>query len=94
MQVADLEAKARVVLTGLGFKEDMLQKPFSTLSGGWRMRCMLASALTHTSDVIVLDEVGQVNRELLEAGSDIANRVVLSPLTSWICLESCGYSAT
>ena len=56
MQVADIEAKARVILTGLGFKEPMLNRPFSALSGGWRMRCMLASALTQKSDIIILDE--------------------------------------
>ena len=56
MQVADIEARARVVLSGLGFKGPMLEKPYSTLSGGWRMRCMLASALVQTSDIIILDE--------------------------------------
>ena len=56
MQVIDIEAKARVILTGLGFKEPMLSTPFSALSGGWRMRCMLASVLAQTSDIIILDE--------------------------------------
>ena len=56
MKVADIEAKARTILNGLGFKEAMLQKKYSQLSGGWQMRCMLASALTQTSDVLILDE--------------------------------------
>ena len=56
MQVSDIEAKARIILLGLGFKEEMLTKPFSTLSGGWRMRCMLAAALTQALDIIILDE--------------------------------------
>ena len=56
MKVVDIEAKARLILNGLGFKEAMLEKKFSALSGGWRMRCMLASALTQTSDIIILDE--------------------------------------
>jgi ATPase subunit of ABC transporter with duplicated ATPase domains len=56
MQLVDMEAKARGILTGLGFEESMLSKPFSTLSGGWKMRCMLAAALTHTADIRILDE--------------------------------------
>ena len=56
MQVSDIEAKARIILHGLGFKEPQFQKPFNTLSGGWRMRCLLACALTHPSDIILLDE--------------------------------------
>ena len=56
MQVSDIEAKARTILHGLGFKEAQYQKPFNTLSGGWRMRCLLASVLTHPSDIILLDE--------------------------------------
>ena len=56
MQLADIEAKARIVLGGLGFSRDQLGKPVSALSGGWRMRCSLATALTQTSDIIILDE--------------------------------------
>ena len=56
MQVSDIEAKARTILHGLGFKETQYQKPFNTLSGGWRMRCLLAAALTHPADIILLDE--------------------------------------
>jgi ATPase subunit of ABC transporter with duplicated ATPase domains len=32
------EPRARKVLSGLGFKEEMMIKPTSKLSGGWRMR--------------------------------------------------------
>ena len=34
----------------------MLTEAFFNLSGGWRMRCMLAAALTQTSDTTILDE--------------------------------------
>lgn len=34
----------------------MLTKPFSTLSGGWRMRCMLAGILIQDPDIMILDE--------------------------------------
>ena len=56
MQISDMEAKARHVLAGLGFKEPQLNKPFSALSGGWKMRCLLAAALTQSSDILILDE--------------------------------------
>lgn len=56
MQVADIEGKARGILTGLGFKEATFIKAFSTLSGGWRTRCELATVLTQTSDILILDE--------------------------------------
>ncbi|KAL2864773.1 ABC-F family ATP-binding cassette domain-containing protein [Aspergillus lucknowensis] len=56
MKVADVEQQARQILLGLGFKEDMLDKPYHTLSGGWRMRCMLASILIQNPDIMILDE--------------------------------------
>ena len=56
MQTADVEAKARHALGGLGFKESQLTKPFSSLSGGWKMRCLLAATLVQTSDILILDE--------------------------------------
>lgn len=56
MDAAGAEAKARVVLLGLGFKEDRIDKPMSELSGGWRTRCDLACALTQYADVLLLDE--------------------------------------
>jgi ATP-binding cassette subfamily F protein 3 len=56
MDAAGAEAKARVVLLGLGFKEDRIDKPMSELSGGWKTRCDLACALTQYADVLLLDE--------------------------------------
>ncbi|KAL4994562.1 P-loop containing nucleoside triphosphate hydrolase protein [Aspergillus recurvatus] len=56
MKLVDIEQQARQILIGLGFKEDSLSKPFSTLSGGWRMRCMLASVLIQNPDIMILDE--------------------------------------
>ncbi|KAJ5114359.1 hypothetical protein NUU61_000118 [Penicillium alfredii] len=51
-----MEQQARRILIGLGFKEDALNKRVSTLSGGWRMRCMLASVLIQDPDIMILDE--------------------------------------
>lgn len=56
MNASEAEAKARVVLLGLGFKDDRIDKPMSELSGGWRTRCDLACALTQYADVLLLDE--------------------------------------
>ncbi|CAI7658841.1 unnamed protein product [Penicillium palitans] len=56
MKLADMEQQARRILIGLGFKEDGFEKKVSTLSGGWRMRCMLASVLVQDPDIMILDE--------------------------------------
>ncbi|KAJ5746919.1 uncharacterized protein N7511_008615 [Penicillium nucicola] len=56
MKLSDMEHQARRVLLGLGFKEDGFGKKISTLSGGWRMRCMLASVLVQDPDIMILDE--------------------------------------
>ncbi|KAF9885952.1 hypothetical protein FE257_012242 [Aspergillus nanangensis] len=56
MKLVDIEQQARQILIGLGFKETTFDKPFLTLSGGWRMRAMLASVLIQHPDVMILDE--------------------------------------
>ncbi|RAQ99509.1 P-loop containing nucleoside triphosphate hydrolase protein [Stemphylium lycopersici] len=56
MDAGEAEAKARVVLLGLGFKDERIDNPVSELSGGWRTRCDLACALTQYADVLLLDE--------------------------------------
>ncbi|KAK5633207.1 hypothetical protein RRF57_008921 [Xylaria bambusicola] len=55
-KIAEIEAHAKKLLTGLGFSESTMLKPVSSLSGGWRMRTALASALLQETDILILDE--------------------------------------
>ncbi|KAL2266948.1 hypothetical protein VTJ83DRAFT_4225 [Remersonia thermophila] len=55
-RMADIESRAKQILAGLGFTDAYAAKPASSLSGGWRMRSALATALLQESDILILDE--------------------------------------
>src|SRR6476659_6508492 len=51
-----LEGRAREVLAGLSFSQEMMEGDVATLSGGWKMRVALARILLMRPDAMLLDE--------------------------------------
>ena len=44
------------LLVNLGFSDELRARPISALSGGWRVRTMLAAAIFGKPDMLLLDE--------------------------------------
>jgi len=51
-----LEGRAREVLAGLSFSQEMMDGDVGALSGGWKMRVALARILLMSPDAMLLDE--------------------------------------
>lgn len=52
----ELDGRAREVLAGLSFSQEMMDKDVGELSGGWKMRVALARILLMKPDAMLLDE--------------------------------------
>lgn len=52
----EVAEQAETVLKGLGFDPNEFEMPYSSFSGGWKMRVELAKLLVQNPDVLLLDE--------------------------------------
>merc|ERR1719201_2999795 len=52
----DSAMTAEEALLSVGFPKEFQDKPVADLSGGWRMRLLLAAAMLKKADILLLDE--------------------------------------
>jgi len=73
------DSRARTLLSGLQFSEEMQNSPLSSMSGGWRVRAAIAAALFIKPEMLMLDE--PTNHLDLEAVLWLQNHLQTYPHT-------------
>ncbi|KAI8810169.1 P-loop containing nucleoside triphosphate hydrolase protein [Cladochytrium replicatum] len=53
---SEMERRAADILAGLKFTKEMMARPFKSLSGGWRMKALLACAVFANPHLLLMDE--------------------------------------
>jgi ATPase subunit of ABC transporter with duplicated ATPase domains len=53
---SEMERKAIKILSSLNFTNEMIRRPFKELSGGWRMKALLACSVFAQPDLLLMDE--------------------------------------
>ena len=56
IDIYSLKSRAATILSGLGVLQEWWENPISTLSGGFRMRVVLATLLLQNPDFLIMDE--------------------------------------
>ncbi len=52
----EMRHRAEAALKGLGFRQEDLERPMGSFSGGWQMRACMARTLLGEPDILLLDE--------------------------------------
>ncbi len=52
----ELRARAREILSGMGFRAEQFEQPTAILSGGWKVRAVLSRLLLQRPSVLLMDE--------------------------------------
>jgi ATP-binding cassette subfamily F protein 3 len=72
------ERRADELLVNLGFSDELRARPLEALSGGWRVRTMLAAAVFARPDLLLLDE--PTNHLSITAVMWLARELATSPV--------------
>lgn len=72
----------------MGFTPEMLALPIASISGGWKMKLALARAMLLKADILLLDEVGGLER-FLSLSFCLSVSVLRRGVAHWLKGGSC-----